>query len=176
MRHLIQAKEYSVDMNARIQHMNMHDLLVNNFFKFFMLGILYIAIMHKCRFGQDYCIDLLKRSLKKFISHFMNFLCISTKFGSLYEFLEVFNRITDFKNWKCMNSVRLQTGPRLCSLAWPSGLVLTHDPSARCTSGSRSPRSQAARWRRRHGLTGGVHVTRSTPRASTWHAEHGGGD
>jgi hypothetical protein len=43
---------------------------VNKFFKFCILGILHNAIMHKCGFGLDYYIDLLKRSLKKFMVHF----------------------------------------------------------------------------------------------------------
>jgi hypothetical protein len=57
-------------MHTRIQCMNMHEFIVNKFLKFYLLGILYNAIMHKCRFGQSYCIDLLKRILKQFILHF----------------------------------------------------------------------------------------------------------
>jgi hypothetical protein len=49
--------------------------------KILILGISYNAIMHKCRFGQACCIDLLKRILKKFI------LQISEVYFISYEFL-----------------------------------------------------------------------------------------
>jgi hypothetical protein len=53
---------------------------------------------------------------------------ISTNFGTLHEFLEIFNRITDFRNGKCMNNIGLHTGPRPVALRplrptavqWPS--------------------------------------------------------
>jgi hypothetical protein len=36
-------------------------IVVNKFFNFCILGILFNAIMYKQEFGQVYCIDLLKR-------------------------------------------------------------------------------------------------------------------
>jgi hypothetical protein len=43
---------------------------VINYFKSWIPEILYKTIMHKYRFGQDYCIDLLRRIPKKFSLHF----------------------------------------------------------------------------------------------------------
>jgi hypothetical protein len=54
MSYFIQVKEYDMNMHAKIQCMNKHGFFVNNFFKFCILGILYNAIMHQCRFGQAY--------------------------------------------------------------------------------------------------------------------------
>jgi hypothetical protein len=53
---------------------------------------------------------------------FMMFMQIFMNFGSLYEFLEIFNQITDFRNGKCMNSIRLETSPRPAALrpCWPT--------------------------------------------------------
>jgi hypothetical protein len=55
-------------------------IFINKFFKFCILGILYNAIMHKCEFDQDYCIDLLKRIPNIFILHFYEF------YPNLHEF------------------------------------------------------------------------------------------
>jgi hypothetical protein len=64
-------------------------IFINRFFKFCILGILYHAIMHKCGFVQDYCLDLLKIILRKFILYFLSIIVISTYFRSLYGFLEL---------------------------------------------------------------------------------------
>jgi hypothetical protein len=67
MRYFIKANEYGMNMHPKIHYLNLQKIVVTNFFKFCIQEILYNAIMHKCRFGQAYCIDLLKRILRKFI-------------------------------------------------------------------------------------------------------------
>jgi hypothetical protein len=47
MGNFLQAKEYDMNIFAKFQCMNMHGFLVNKFFKFCILGILYKTIMHK---------------------------------------------------------------------------------------------------------------------------------
>jgi hypothetical protein len=88
MRYFIKANEYGMNMHPKIHYLNLQKIVVTNFFKFCIQEILYNAIMHKCRFGQAYCIDLLKRILRKFIVIFLNFIQISMYYGCLYHYLE----------------------------------------------------------------------------------------
>jgi hypothetical protein len=53
MIYFIQAKYYDMIIYEHAW------IFVNNYFKFGLLGISYNAIMHKCRFGLAYCINLL---------------------------------------------------------------------------------------------------------------------
>jgi hypothetical protein len=48
-------------------------IFLNKLFKFYILGILYNAIMHKQGFGQAKCIDLITRIYIKFTLIFSKF-------------------------------------------------------------------------------------------------------
>jgi hypothetical protein len=62
---------------------------VINFLNILLLGILYNAIVHKCRFGQAYCIYLLERILQNLLGIFLSFIRFSMNFRNLYKFLEL---------------------------------------------------------------------------------------
>jgi hypothetical protein len=73
-------------MHAKIQCLILHRFLTIKFFKIWVIGILYNAIMHNMKFGQIHCVDLLKKIHTKFTLYFSsistNFYLIS-KFGSI---------------------------------------------------------------------------------------------
>jgi hypothetical protein len=68
--------------------------------------------MDKWGFGQSYCKDLIKSILKKFTSHFYEFILFSMDFRILNEFLEILigKRILEFE--KTLNSAWAEIGPR----------------------------------------------------------------
>jgi hypothetical protein len=66
MRDFTQATEYDAHKHVRIQDLMIHRFFVNNCFKFRFLGIFYGGIMHKYKFAQVHCVDLLKSIYTKF--------------------------------------------------------------------------------------------------------------
>jgi hypothetical protein len=70
----------------------MHILLVINFTKIWMIGILYNVIMHNLEFGQAYSKDLLNWILWRFILHFCDIYSIFYELLKFNEFLEIFTK------------------------------------------------------------------------------------
>jgi hypothetical protein len=69
--------------------------------------------MHKCRFGQAYYIDLLKRILNKFILHFSEFYFISYEFWNLKRISGIYIKKGNQKKGKTGAQYRATFGP------WP---------------------------------------------------------
>jgi hypothetical protein len=61
--------------------------IINKFFKFCILGILYNALMYKNEFGQAHRIELLSKIPTKFILCFQRLILVSMNSGNLHEFL-----------------------------------------------------------------------------------------
>jgi hypothetical protein len=96
------------------------------YFKIWILGILYKTIMHKNRFGQVYCIDLLKRIQIKFILSFYEFSTNCYEISKFKGISIIFKWINIFKKRKSRNRAGLLFAPRLrhswpCDLGWTAG-------------------------------------------------------
>jgi hypothetical protein len=66
MSYFVQANKYYMSKHARFQYLIFVYIFEINYFKIWILGILYKTIMHKNRFGQVYYKDHLNRILRKF--------------------------------------------------------------------------------------------------------------
>jgi hypothetical protein len=169
MRYFIQANEYYINMHAKIQFMNMHGFFVNNSFKFWILGILYI-LKHRSTQEDSYKIYFV------FFWYLCKFLWI---LELLYEFLKIFNQITDFGNGKRMNSIGPASGPRLHAVGLAQGSAppkAAHNDlaSPMDSMGRRARRrSHHARDRRSDVTIAGMEMVRAP---FLLHHEHEGGE
>jgi hypothetical protein len=144
------------------------DIFINKYFNVWLLVILYNALMHKWRFGQAYCQDLLTRIPIEFILKFIPF---SMHFRFVLDFLEILKGNQKSKNG-AQYWARLRPRGR-CGLVRPAsrkaawhrlgrpmtkgrgGLPASGTQCARCARRMRSPRPARPRWRGVRQLDGG---------------------
>jgi hypothetical protein len=80
MGNFLQPNDHDVYMYANFEYLDAYNFFVIKYFKIWFKGISYEAIMHKKKFGQAYCKDLLNRILWNFILYFSEFYSIYYEF------------------------------------------------------------------------------------------------
>jgi hypothetical protein len=79
---------------------NVQWIFVIKYFNIWLLGIYSKAMMHKWIFGQDHCIDMLKRIPMRFSLHFSEFYVNFYKFRKFNWILWILNQKNEFRNWE----------------------------------------------------------------------------